>query len=76
MDFLKTTLVKFRNCFRSLFPYNTDSSIELVDALSSNTGAGSVEMLLNKGRGENFVLLVMRFWLLTQLFCNFQMQIP
>ena len=45
MDFLKTTLVKFRNCFRSLFPYNTDSSIELVDALSSNTGAGSVVQL-------------------------------
>ena len=36
----------------------------------------TIEMLLNKGRGENFVLLVMRFWLLTQLFCNFQMQIP
>ena len=45
MDFIKTTLVKFRNCFRSFFPYNTDASIELVDALSSNTGADSVLQL-------------------------------
>ena len=45
MDFLKTTLVKFRNCFRNFFPYNTDASIELVDALSSNTGADSVVQL-------------------------------
>lgn len=45
MDFLDTTLVKLRNCFRSLFPYNTDASIELVDALSSNTKADSVVQL-------------------------------
>lgn len=45
MDFLNTTLVKFRNCFRSFFPYNTDASIELVDALSSNTEADSVVKL-------------------------------
>ena len=41
MDFLNTALVKLRNCFRSLFPYNTDAAIELVDALSSNTHATS-----------------------------------
>ena len=45
MDFLGTTLVKLRNCFRSLFPYITDASIELVDALSSNTKADSVVQL-------------------------------
>ena len=45
MDFLNTTLVKLRNCFRNLFPYNTDASIELVDALSSNTQADSVVQL-------------------------------
>ena len=45
MDFLKTTLVKLRNCYRSLFPYNTEASIELVDALSSNTDADSVVKL-------------------------------
>ena len=45
MDFLNTTLVKLRNCFRNLFPYNTDASIELVDALSSNTQADSVVKL-------------------------------
>ena len=45
MDLLKTTLVKLRNCFRSFFPYNTDASVELVDALSSNTQADSVVQL-------------------------------
>lgn len=45
MDFLNTTLVKLRNCFRSFFPYNTDASIELLDALSSNTKADSVVQL-------------------------------
>ena len=34
-------MVKLRNCLRSLFPYNTDAAIELVDALSSNTQATS-----------------------------------
>ena len=45
MDLLNSTLVKLRNYFRSLFPYNTDASIELVDALSSNTEADSVLQL-------------------------------
>ena len=45
MDFLDTTLVKLRGYFRSLFPYNTDASIELIDALSSNTRADSVVQL-------------------------------
>mgnify|MGYP001190815920 FL=1 len=45
MDLFKTTLVKLRNCFRSFFPYNTDASVELVDALSSNTQADSVVQL-------------------------------
>ena len=45
MDLLNTTLVKLRNCFRSFFPYNTDASVELVDALSSNTQANSVVQL-------------------------------
>ena len=45
MDFLNSTLVKLRNCFRSLFSYNTDASIELIDALSSNTEADSVVKL-------------------------------
>jgi hypothetical protein len=45
MDFLNTTLVKLRSRFRSLFPYNTDVSIELIDALSSNINAGSVVQL-------------------------------
>jgi hypothetical protein len=45
MDLLNTTLVKLRSYFRSLFPYNTDASIELIDALSSNTEADSVVQL-------------------------------
>ena len=45
MDFLNTALVKFRSRFRNLFPYNTDASIELIDALSSNANAGSVVQL-------------------------------
>lgn len=45
MDFLHSTLVKLRSCFRDLFSYNTDASIELVDALSSNTEAKSVVQL-------------------------------
>jgi hypothetical protein len=50
MDFLNTTLVKLRNCFRGLFPYNTDASIELIDAISSNTNAKSVVQLTENSR--------------------------
>ena len=45
MDVINTTLVKLRSFFRDLFTYNTDASIELVDALSSNTEANSVVQL-------------------------------
>jgi len=45
MNLLETTLAKFRDCFRSLFPYNTDAAIELVDSLSANTNADSVVQL-------------------------------
>ena len=41
MDILNSSLAKFRNCFRKLFPYNTDTCIEIIDALSSNTSADS-----------------------------------
>ena len=42
---LNNTLVKLRSYFRSIFPYNRDASIELVDALSSYTEADSVVQL-------------------------------
>ena len=45
MDLLNSTLLKLRNSFINFFPYNTDASIELVDALSSNTQADSVVQL-------------------------------
>jgi hypothetical protein len=50
MDFLNTNLVKFRSRFRNLFPHNTDASIELIDALSSNANAGSVVQLSENAR--------------------------
>jgi hypothetical protein len=41
MDILNSGLAKFRNCFRKVFPYNRDTCIEIIDALSSNTSANS-----------------------------------
>lgn len=59
MDFLKNTLIKFRNCLRSLFPYNTDSAIELIDALSSNTQATSaVQLTENSSYKRHYTTLV------------------
>jgi hypothetical protein len=36
LNILNSTLVKFRSNFRKLFPYSTDSCIEIIDSLSSN----------------------------------------
>ena len=59
MDFLKNTLIKFRNCLRNLFPYNTDSAIELIDALSSNTQATSaVQLTENSSYKRHYTTLV------------------
>lgn len=48
MDILDSTLAKLRNCYRRLFPYNTDGCIETIDALSSNNSAKShIEITLS-----------------------------
>jgi hypothetical protein len=48
MDILKSGLAKLRDCFRTLFPYNTDGCIETIDSLSSNISAKShIEITLN-----------------------------
>ncbi len=41
IDILNSGLAKLRSNFRKLFPYNTDASIEIIDALSSNISSQS-----------------------------------
>ena len=48
MDILNSSLAKLRNCFRRIFPYNTDGCIETIDSLSSNISAKPhIEITLN-----------------------------